>query len=291
MDEQTPHKESMAELSVEVVGNSGSSSSSSSDSDEDGDIATENEFNHTSPGTKVQRSDEDDSENNDPSTVVAQAYQNNSSDSNSADGDDEADSADKESQGVDKPIGSTSDHHGDEDEDDDEEGDEEDTDQVEYIGTSTPAYSMYGVPDTHDPFDRRCIPEEDFDEYKHDVEHLPDPAFETEDEYKTDEGGPDSELPWASQFDSMPFTVVAKLSTTSKGTTVAGAQKKKAALTLQDFDSSDMDSDVAKPSPARFRKNQDDKHEFPTRVDANTRYLTRSKAATTTGVPEGGCSP
>jgi len=284
-DEQTPREESMAESSVEVVGKSGSSSSSSSNSGEDGDNAMENDFHNAPPGTKVQRSDEDDSNNHDPSTVVAQAYQNNSSDSDSADGDDEADSVDNESQGADKPIGSTSDHHGEEDEDEDEEDDEEeneeDTDQVEYIGTSTPAYSMYGVSDTHNPFDRCCIPKEDFDKYEHDVEHLPD--FETEDEYKTDEG--------ASQFDSMPVKLVAKLSTTSKGTTVAHAQKKKAALTLNDFDSSDMDSDVAKPSPARFRKNQDDKHEFPTRVDENTRYLTRSKAATTTGSPEGRCSP
>jgi len=185
----------------------------------------------------------------------------------------------------------------DEDEDGDEEyyeeENEEDKDPTECDGTPTPAYTMYGVSDAHDDFDRRCNPTEDFDEYEHDVEHLPD--FETDNEYKTDEGGPDSELPWASQFHSMSFKVVAKLSTTSKGIPVARVQKKTAALTLTDFDSSDMDSDVAsvvaRPSPARFRKNQDDKDEFPTRMDENTRYLTRSRAATTTGAPEGGCSP
>jgi hypothetical protein len=291
-EEPATRVEHMVESSVEEVGESSSSSSSSdSDSDEDDndDQATKNESHNTSPMIKVHSSDDNDSDNNDPSNVVGQAYQNNSSGSNSADGDDEAESDDNGYQGAENPIGSTSDHHGEEYEEEHEEENEEDKDQVEYIGTSAPAYSMYDVSDAHDPFDRRCIPEEDFDLDELDVEHLPD--FETEDEYKTDEGGPESDLPWSSQFDSTPVRVVATLSKTSNGTTVAHAQKKKATLTLDDFDSSGLDTDDATQSPARFRKNQDAKHQFPTRVDDNTRYLTRSKAATTTGAPEGGCSP
>ena len=280
---QKSDEDGMEDSSVEVVGKSDSSGSSSNDSEED-------DTGHSPDGA--------DSHNNDPTTATAQAYQNHSSDSHSADGDDEADSEDNESQNVEKPIGSTSDHSREEDEDEDEEGDEEDyeddddedKDPAEYDSIPIPGYTMYGISDAHDDFDRRCIPEEDFDEYEHDVEHLPD--FETDDEYQPEEGGPESTLPWASQFDAMPVKVVATLSRTSTGTTVARAQKKQATLTLADFDlDSGMDSDVVIPSPARFRKSQDDKDDFPTRVDENTRYPLRSRAATTTGAPEGGCSP
>jgi hypothetical protein len=215
-----------------------------------------------------------------------------SSDSNNADGDDEADSEDNESQ---KPIGSTSAHGRKEDTDEDEDGIEEDYDEdydkdqdpAEYDDTPIPAYTMYGISDAHDDFDRRCIPEEDFDEYEHDVEHLPD--FETDDEYQPEEGGPEATLPWASQFAAMPIKVVINMPKSSKGPPVARNHKKKV-LELQDFESSGMDSEVAKPSPVRFRKNQDDKDAFPTRADANTRYLTRSRAVPTAGAPEGGCS-
>jgi hypothetical protein len=119
---------------------------------------------------------------------------------------------------------------------------EEEEDPAEYENTA-PAYTMYGISDVNNDFDRRCIPDEDVDEFEHDVEHLPD--FETRDEYEIDEGGPNSVLPWASQFDAMPIKVVINMSTSSKGTLVARVQNKKKVLELQDFESYGMDSDVA----------------------------------------------
>ena len=277
--------------SVEVLGTSGTSSDDygNSESDEE-DQSMINDSSQTPPTTYA------DADGNDNGTIVnAKQEQNNSSDNNSADGDDEADSDDNESVTAKKPIGSISyctreeaqDEAENKDDDDYEENYEEDADPEH------PSYTMYGISDANDDFDRRCIPIEDFDEFEHDVEHLHD--FETDDEYAINEGGPDSALPWASKFDNMPIKVVVNVSKPSNGTSVAKIQKKKKALKLQDFESSGMDSDVnndsllGPESPARYRKNKHAKDDFPTRVDANTRYLTRSRAAPTTGAPEGGC--
>ena len=120
-----------------------------------------------------------------------------------------------------------------EDYDNYEDDNEKEEDPAKYENTA-PAYIC--VFDINDDFDRRWILDEDFDEFEHDVEHLPD--FDTSDEYEIDEGGPDSVLPWAFQFDAMPIKVVINMSTSSKETLVARIQNKKKVLELQDFESS-----------------------------------------------------
>jgi hypothetical protein len=121
---------------------------------------------------------------------------------------------------------------------------------------------------------------------------------------------------WSSKFDDVQVKVVANVSKSTKGTTLALAQKQTKKLNLSDLEESSDDS-ILKPgsSPDRFRKNKDLRLNFPSRAmipdsqrtktfsepskatdpdeltKSNKRYSLRSRAATTTGAPDGGCSP
>ena len=121
---------------------------------------------------------------------------------------------------------------------------------------------------------------------------------------------------WASKFDELQVKVVAKVSKTTKGTTLARAHKQTRKFSLSDFDDS-SDESILKPgsSPDRFRKNKDVRLTFPScamipvsqrtktfsepskapapddTAKSHKRYSLRSRAATTTGEPDGGCSP
>jgi len=121
---------------------------------------------------------------------------------------------------------------------------------------------------------------------------------------------------WSSKFDDLQVKVVANVSKSTKGTTLALAQKQTKKLNLSDLEDSSDDS-ILKPgsSPDRFRKNKNLRLTFPSRAmipdsqrtktfsepskapdpdelaKSNKRYSLRSRAATTTGAPDGGCSP
>jgi len=157
---------------------------------------------------------------------------------------------------------------------------------------------MYGVSDAKD---------------KHHATFIPDKADETDDSFISDTDGD-----WAATFDSLPVKIVAAVSTTSGGPTLALAQKQTKTLTLSDFELFDESVPSPVPSPERFHKNKNIRCLFPTARDtmnpdhqrskktsqsattasspddtanSNTRYPLRSRAATTTGEPDGGCIP
>ena len=132
----------------------------------------ENECNQNPPTTSVLVSKGGaDSNNNGTINNAVQDIQKNSSDSNSADGDDEADSDNNASLTAEQSIGSTpncnreevTDEVENEDYDNSEDNYEEEEDPAEYENTA-PAYTMYGISDVNDDFNRCCIPDEDFDE-------------------------------------------------------------------------------------------------------------------------------
>ena len=119
----------------------------------------------------------------------------------------------------------------------------------------------------------------------------------------------DEDGSWASKFDAPEFKVVAKVSQSNKGTTLARAEKKNKTFTLNDLEDTSDDSTTPTSSPDRFRKNKDVRSLFPSRSmipasqrtksftepskadKSKKRYSLRSRAATTTGEPDGGCSP
>jgi len=254
-----------------TVGNSSTSSSEDSSDDNGTDVEREHSSNDDNANQSNNLHDD-----HDPTTrkVVTTIF---SDDSRNSDGDDDDSSDGKYGEDSDE-IGSTSDH-------------------VEYVGTTAPTYSMYGISDAKD---------------KHDDTLFPNKADETNDSFISD-----SEGDWASNFDSLPVKIIAKVSTTSKGTTLALAQKQTKKLTLSDLKSSDVSAPSPGPSPDRFRKNKDIRYTFSIRdtmnpdsqrsktssqssstapsldntANSNTRYPLRSRAATTTVEPDGRCSP
>jgi len=118
---------------------------------------------------------------------------------------------------------------------------------------------MYGVSDAKD---------------KHDDTFIPDKADETDASFISDTDGD-----WAATFDSLPVKVVATVSTTFGGTTLALAQKQTKALTLSDFESFNESVPSPVPSPERFRKNKNIRCLFPTRDTMNPDHQRSKKTS------------